>query len=385
MTTGDIKQCEIETHHAQVEGRTSCWCGFRAYPSLPNLVENQSAEAAAVEIKMNERDWDAINDETGLDLLDIVMDCLHGRISAGDTIDRIAARCDAAFKRGILRADTRIPESQEVEDSKITTEQLIEAVYRHYGTDLQAFWRDAFAAQNKTRSDSGNATNDSKESVNAESTASFSTVDIPQDNSLNADPELDALSWSPSVEEADAYLRGKGIIKKCEVCGQDATLTNEFVTHLMARHSTVAQYLKRLENAFLMVYDLAGLDTHPLPEALPESTYVPGYMDKVRELREVFALVVTSHLAEHPSSSKDASPTTPTVPDALVLETKTSESTLTGEQGDQRQSVESVRHIDRLASELAESMYWGKNADTGHVRDLLIQFADEIKREAVEP
>lgn len=51
---------------------------------------------------------------------------------------------------------------------------------------------------------------------------------------------LDALSWNPTVEEADAYLRGEGIIKKCEVCGQDATLTNDFVAHLISRHSEVA-------------------------------------------------------------------------------------------------------------------------------------------------
>lgn len=46
----------------------------------------------------------------------------------------------------------------------------------------------------------------------------------------------------------------------------------------------------RLRNAFLMAYDLAGVDATPVPEVLPESAYVPGYMDKVRELREVFAL-----------------------------------------------------------------------------------------------
>lgn len=50
----------------------------------------------------------------------------------------------------------------------------------------------------------------------------------------------------------------------------------------------------RLRNAFLITYDLAGIDASPLPEALPESVYVPGYMDKVRELREVYALVTAA-------------------------------------------------------------------------------------------
>lgn len=61
--------------------------------------------------------------------------------------------------------------------------------------------------------------------------------------------------------------------------------------------------LKRLENAFLMVYDLAGIDATPSPEALPESAYVPGYMDKVRELREVFALV-TADVAEREAETQ---------------------------------------------------------------------------------
>lgn len=58
-----------------------------------------------------------------------------------------------------------------------------------------------------------------------------------------------------SVEAADAYLRGQGVLKRCEVCGQDATLTNNFVTHLVERHAEVVQEreaasaeIKRLEN-----------------------------------------------------------------------------------------------------------------------------------------
>lgn len=48
------------------------------------------------------------------------------------------------------------------------------------------------------------------------------------------------LAWleseSPTDAEADAYLRGKGIIKKCEVCGQDAMLTNEFVARIASEY-----------------------------------------------------------------------------------------------------------------------------------------------------
>lgn len=66
------------------------------------------------------------------------------------------------------------------------------------------------------------------------------------------DPELDALSWNPTAEEADAYLRGHGIIKKCEHCGQDATLTNNFVTHLLARFS---ERMKEADNAATQMRD----------------------------------------------------------------------------------------------------------------------------------
>jgi hypothetical protein len=31
MTTGDIKQCELDTHHARVPGTNSCRCRFRKY------------------------------------------------------------------------------------------------------------------------------------------------------------------------------------------------------------------------------------------------------------------------------------------------------------------------------------------------------------------
>ena len=69
--------------------------------------------------------------------------------------------------------------------------------------------------------------------------------------------------------------------------------------------ATDASYVKRLENAFLMVYDLAGMDTHPLPESLPESAYVPGYMSKVRELREVFALVKNHLISDDERQPED--------------------------------------------------------------------------------
>lgn len=42
MPTGDILQCEMETHHAQKEGWNQCWCGFREYPPiLPNERESE--------------------------------------------------------------------------------------------------------------------------------------------------------------------------------------------------------------------------------------------------------------------------------------------------------------------------------------------------------
>lgn len=34
MPTGDIKQCEIETHHARVAGRNECRCGYKGYPCI---------------------------------------------------------------------------------------------------------------------------------------------------------------------------------------------------------------------------------------------------------------------------------------------------------------------------------------------------------------
>lgn len=73
----------------------------------------------------------------------------------------------------------------------------------------------------------------------------------------------------PTAEEADAYLRGEGVIKKCEVCGQDATLTNNFVTYLTKRHSEVAAERDSLRarcnalevalRAFVDYYDQAGI------------------------------------------------------------------------------------------------------------------------------
>lgn len=68
---------------------------------------------------------------------------------------------------------------------------------------------------------------------------------MSNNSAIPDDPELDALSWTPTTEEADAYLRGKGVIKKCEVCGQDATLTNDFVTHLMKQYQAKCEELAR--------------------------------------------------------------------------------------------------------------------------------------------
>lgn len=72
------------------------------------------------------------------------------------------------------------------------------------------------------------------------------------DSDERVDPELDALSWNPTAEEADAYLRGHGIIKKCEHCGQDATLTNDFVSHLLARFG---ERMREADNAATRMRD----------------------------------------------------------------------------------------------------------------------------------
>ena len=71
-------------------------------------------------------------------------------------------------------------------------------------------------------------------------------------------------------------------------------LVEAFATALADARDEAREERDRLANGFLMAYDLAAIDSEPLPERLPESAYVPGYMDKVRELREVHAIAVAA-------------------------------------------------------------------------------------------
>ena len=61
---------------------------------------------------------------------------------------------------------------------------------------------------------------------------------------LETEAEPSEFSDNISVEAADAYLRGIGTIKKCETCGQDATLTNGFVTHLARRYQSAIDAIR---------------------------------------------------------------------------------------------------------------------------------------------
>jgi hypothetical protein len=45
MPTGDILQCELETHHAQVSGYSTCWCGYKTYPVEPDTFMEALREA----------------------------------------------------------------------------------------------------------------------------------------------------------------------------------------------------------------------------------------------------------------------------------------------------------------------------------------------------
>lgn len=50
-------------------------------------------------------------------------------------------------------------------------------------------------------------------------------------------------------------------------------------------------------------------------------------------------------------------------------------------QGGEREA----RPIERIVAELADEIYYNATNDRLRLRKLLIQFADEIKREAIEP
>ena len=49
---------------------------------------------------MDEETWQKIHEEMGCDIMSIVMDFQAGRVSAGDTMDRIGLHCEAAYRAG---------------------------------------------------------------------------------------------------------------------------------------------------------------------------------------------------------------------------------------------------------------------------------------------
>lgn len=52
---------------------------------------------------MSDEIWQKIHKEIGNDIMDIVMDFQAGRVSAGDTMDRIALHCDYAYTEGTIK------------------------------------------------------------------------------------------------------------------------------------------------------------------------------------------------------------------------------------------------------------------------------------------
>lgn len=49
---------------------------------------------------MNDADWHQVQEHTGFDIMDIVMDLMQGRKSPQETMQRISDHCEAAFKVG---------------------------------------------------------------------------------------------------------------------------------------------------------------------------------------------------------------------------------------------------------------------------------------------
>lgn len=44
------------------------------------------------------------------------------------------------------------------------------------------------------------------------------------------------------------------------------------------------------------------------------------------------------------------------------------------------------RSTEEIAGELAEAIYWNRSEDvTGRIRDLFVEFANEIQRRSIEP
>jgi len=50
---------------------------------------------------MNDEQWQRVHEETGTDILTIVMDLVRGRVRAGDTMDRILVHCMACYRAGM--------------------------------------------------------------------------------------------------------------------------------------------------------------------------------------------------------------------------------------------------------------------------------------------
>lgn len=64
MTTGDIKQCELDTHHERVEGSDHCRCRFRFFSHF----EPGPAKEADTTLKLKESnllEWEAALDDLG--------------------------------------------------------------------------------------------------------------------------------------------------------------------------------------------------------------------------------------------------------------------------------------------------------------------------------
>jgi hypothetical protein len=60
---------------------------------------------------------------------------------------------------------------------------------------------------------------------------------------------------------------------------------------------------------------------------------------------------------------------------------KTNSSEVDSSQGGEQ----ATRSIDNLAGKLAHAIWTNWKPDESAIRELLVQFADEIKREAIEP
>jgi hypothetical protein len=53
-------------------------------------------------VKPDADDWEAIQNETGTDILTIVMNLVTGNITAGQTMDAISTHCQTAYNRGYV-------------------------------------------------------------------------------------------------------------------------------------------------------------------------------------------------------------------------------------------------------------------------------------------